>query len=177
MYEPFLRLIMLPRSLELSGERDIQICANASKTSLRVRFLRETHPSLNHNPTIKFLVVEREKDSSIEQTLPLKGCCLQLSDSISLPEDELEQSAKDCACLNTFISKYHRVLRFTYDCPIRAGLPNDTLLLSHPETPPVSKPCRPDEAHQVENPCTITIESGMCFPLYTILGVGILVWT
>ena len=168
MSEPFLRLIMLPSSLELSGERDIQICANASKTSLRVKFLRESYPPIDRNPTMKFLVVERENEFSIRQNLPLKGCCLHLLDSIHFLEDEWEESGKLCASLNKFLSEHHKEVRFTYDCPIRAEL-------SHPETPPISTPCQSDEAHQVVGPWTITIEFGMCFQLYTIVWDCILV--
>ena len=174
MYEPFLRLIMLPSSLDLSGERDIQICAHACKTNLRVRFLRESYPPVNREPTMKFLVVEREDEFSIRQNLPLKGCCLQLLDSIRLPEEELEQSGKHCTYLNKFLSKYHKELRFTYDCPIRAELSEDLLLLSDTDTPPVSTPCRSDEAHQIQDPCTIIIDSSMSFQLYTISWDGTL---
>ena len=173
MCEPFLRLIMLPSSLELSGERDIQICANASKTSLRVKFLRESYPPGNRNPTMKFLVVERENEFSIRQNLPLKGCCLQLLDSICFPEEELEQGGKYCTYLNKFLSNYHKELRFTYDCPIRAELSEDLLLLSHTASPPVSTPCRSDEAHQIQDPCTITIDSSMFFQSCTISWDGI----
>ena len=166
---------MLPVSLDLSGERDIQICANASKTSLRVKFLRESYPPLNDNPTMKFLVVEKEDGLPIRPNLPLKGCCLQLSDSIHLLGDELEQSGKLCASLNKFLSEHHKELRFTYDCPIRAQTPEDLLLLSEPGIPPVSTSCRYDEPHQVVGPWAITIESGMCFQSYTILGDRIFV--
>ena len=168
MSEPFLRLIMLPSSLELSGERDIQICANASKTSLRVKFLRESYPPIDRNPTMKFLVVERENEFSIRQNLPLKGCCLHLLDSIHFLEDEWEESGKLCASLNKFLSEHHKEVRFTYDCPIRAELSEDLLLLSHTDTPPVSTPCRSDEAHQIQDACTITIDSGVSFQLYSI---------
>lgn len=156
---------MLPLSLDLSGERDIQVCANGSKTSLRVKFLRESYPPLNRDPTMKFLVVEEEDGFPIRPYLPLKGCCLQLVDSIYFLEEELEQMGKHCAYLNKFLSTHHKELRFAYDCPIRAGPPEDLLLLPRPETPPVSTPCRPDEAHQVVGPWTIIIESSMYFDL------------
>lgn len=166
---PPFRLIMLPISLDLSEEREIQICANASKTSLQVKFLRQSYPALKRKPTMKFLVVERENMHSIRPNLPLKGCCMQLSDPVHLLENELEQNKNHCPYLNEFLSRYHTDLRFTYDCPIRAELPEDQFLLSHPETPPLSTPCQLDEAHQVVGPWTITIESGMCFQLYTIV--------
>ena len=165
---PPLRLIMLPITLDLSGEREIQICANASKTSFRVKFLRQSYPALKRKPAMKFLVVERENMHSIRPNLSLKGCCLHLSDPIHLLENELEQNENHCAYLNEFLSRYHTELRFTYDCPIRAEL-------SHPEPPPISTPCQPDEAHQVVGPWTITMESGMCFQLYTIVWDNVLV--
>ena len=163
---------MLPLSLDLSGDRDIQICANGSKINLRVKFLRESYPPLNHVSTMKFLVVEAEDEISIKPNLPLKGCCLQSSDSIDLSRNKLEQSGKLCASLKNFLSEHHKELRFTYDCPIRVEPQEDLSLLSHPETSPVSTPCRPDEAHQVAGPWTIIIKCSMCFQLYIFFGMA-----
>ena len=160
----YLGLFNLALSLDLSGEKDIQFCENGFKKSFRVKFLRESYPPLTHIPMMKFIMIGKDMDS-IEAKLPLKGCCLQLLDSIYFLEEELEQVGNHCADLNKFLSTHHEGLRFTYDCPIRAGPPEDLLLLPRPETPPISTLCRPDEAHQVVGPWTIIIGSSMYFNL------------
>lgn len=170
-----LRLIMLPLSLNLSGDRDIQICASGSKESVRVKFLRESYPPLDHISTMSFLVVETGDEFTDEPNLPLMGCCLQLPDTVHISRDKLEQSGKLCASLRKFLSKHHKELRFTYDCPIRVEALTALSSPAYPEYPPLSKTCRPDEAHQIARPWTITIKSSMCSKLYTSSWHGILI--
>ena len=83
-YGTSLRLIMLPLGLDLSGERDILTCANGYKESIRVNSHEILHPPLDHDSTMKSLVVEREDEVLIGPNLHLEGCCLHLSDSIHL---------------------------------------------------------------------------------------------
>ena len=166
-----LHLILLPLSLDLSGERDIQICANGSKTSLRVIFLRDSHPPLDHTSTMKFLVVERGGKNSISPNLVLKGCCLQLSDSIHLSRDDLEHSGELCTFLNDFLREHYQQLLFTYDCPVRVEPRENLSFLSRRETLPVSTSCLQDEAHQVTCPWRIIIESSMCFQTTLLDGI------
>lgn len=171
----YLSLMILPLGLELSGDRDVQICASGSKSGLRVKFLRESYPPLDRTSTMNFLVVETGDLLWNEPNLPLKGCCLQLSDTIHLSRDKLEQSGKLCTSLRKFLSINHKELRFTYDCPIRVEAQTNLLRLAYPKKRLESTLCQPDEAHLVAHPWTITIKSSMCLRLYTNSWNGILV--